>query len=407
MTVMPAPERPRTQVGTAPAPPPRRSHRWRWWVGGILVLLLAVHVAGGWYFAGRIASDALAANPGTMTPAFDDAQVVSVAGDRVTLRRGVDAAANFEAPASYGLTWAGGSGHVGPAVVNPDGTVTRPLDVVTGKAPKAGQRAAMERAYHVGDPSKTLGLRTRTVTIAGAPAWFVPGPKPSVRTVAIFVHGQNGTRMDGLRFVQSAHRAGLPALLISYRNDNGAPVDSTGRLQYGATEWRDLDAAVAWAQGQGMKRVVLAGQSMGGAVVAAFLEHSSRRGVVTAVLLDCPMLSLSQMVSNGAGSALPGGLPVPGSIIWVAERIAAVRYDVDWSAVDYLDDTSWLTVPALVLHGTADPTVPVTTSEQLRDAKPGLVKLVEFPKALHAESWNFDMYRWDGEVVGFLKPRAR
>jgi pimeloyl-ACP methyl ester carboxylesterase len=225
--------------------------------------------------------------------------------------------------------------------------------------------------------------------------------------VAIFVHGQNGTRMDGLRFVQSAHRAGLPALLISYRNDTGAPADPSGRLQYGATEWRDLDAAVAWAQGQGMKRVVLAGQSMGGAVVAAFLEHSSRRGVVTAVLLDCPMLSLPQMVSNGAGSALPGGLPVPGSIIWVAERIAAVRYDVDWSAVDYLDDTSWLTVPALVLHGTADPTVPVATSEQLRDAKPGLVKLVEFPKALHAESWNFDMYRWDGEVVGFLRPRAR
>jgi hypothetical protein len=57
-------------------------------VGAILGLLLVVHVAGGWYFAGRIASDALAATPGTMTPAFDDAQVVSVARDRVTLRRG-------------------------------------------------------------------------------------------------------------------------------------------------------------------------------------------------------------------------------------------------------------------------------------------------------------------------------
>lgn len=407
MTVMPAPERPRIQVGTSVAAPARRSHRWRWWVAAFLGLVLAGHVAGGWYFSGRIDSDVLAVTPGTMTPAFDDAQVVSLVGDRITLRRGADAAANFEAPASYGLSWAGGTGHAGPAVVNPDGTVTRPLDLVTGVAPKAGQGAAIERAYYFGDPAKALGLKTRNVTIAGASAWYVPAARSSVRTVAIFVHGRNGTRMDGLRFVEAAHRAGLPALVISYRNDEGAPADPSGRLQYGATEWRDLDAAVAWAQKQGLRRVVLAGQSMGGAVVAAFLEHSSRRSAVAAVFLDCPMLSLSQMVANGASSALPGGLAVPGSVVWVAEQIAGVRYGVDWGAVDYLDDTSWLRVPTLVTHGTADPTVPVTTSEQLRDAKPKLVKLVEFPRALHAESWNFDMYRWDGAVVTFLRPLAR
>lgn len=407
MTVKPAPDRPRIQVGTFVAAPPRRRHRWKWWVASLLGLVLVVHAVGGWYVAGRIESGALTPTPGTMTPAFDDAQVVSLVGDRITLRRGADAAANFEAPASYGLSWEGGTGHVGPAVVNPDGTVTRPLDLVTGVAPKAGQGAAIERAYYFGDPPRALGLKTRNVVIAGAPAWYVPAARASVRTVAIFVHGQNGTRMDGLRFVEAAHRAGLAALVISYRNDAGAPADPSGRLQYGVTEWRDLDAAVAWAQSRGLKRVVLAGQSMGGAVVAAFLEHSSRRGAVTAVFLDCPMLSLSQLVSNGAGSALPGGLPVPASVVWVAKRIAAVRDGVDWGAVDYLDDTSWLTVPTLVTHGAADPTVPVSTSEQLRDARPGLVKLLVFPKALHAESWNFDMYRWDGAVVTFLRPLAR
>lgn len=374
-------------------------------MGAVVFLVLAVHLAGGWYFAGRIDTQVLAVTPGTTTPAFDDAQVVSLEGNHVTLRRGIDAAANFDATASYALAWPGGTGHVGPASVNPDGTVTRPLDLVTGVPPKAGQGAAMERAYYLGDPSSALGLTTRTVTIAGAPAWYVPA-SPSVKAVAIFVHGQNGTRMDGLRFVEAAHRAGLPALVISYRNDTGAPADPSGRLQYGATEWRDLDAAVAWAQAQGLRRVVLAGQSMGGAIVASFLEHSPRRGTVSRVFLDCPMLSLSQIVSNGAGSALPGGLPVPGSIVWTAEQIAAVRYGVDWGAVDYLDDTSWLKVPTLVTHGTADPKVPVATSEQLRDAAPKLVTLEEFPKALHAESWNFDMFRWDEAVVAFLRPIA-
>ncbi|GAA2742739.1 alpha/beta fold hydrolase [Terrabacter aerolatus] len=406
MTVRPAPDRPRIEVGTLLEDAPRRPHHWRWWAAAVLTLVVAAHLAGGWYLSGRIGAEVLAVTPGTTTPAFDDARVVSLEGDLITLRRGTDAGGNFEAPASYGLAWAGGTGHVGPASVNPDGTVTRPLDLVKGAPPKAGQGVAMERAYYLGDPASTLGLRSRTVTIAGAPAWFVPA-KASVAAVAIFVHGQNGTRADGLRFVAAAHRAGLAALVISYRNDAGAPADPSGRLQYGATEWRDLDAAVAWAQAHGLRRVALAGQSMGGAIVASFLEHSSRRGAVSRVFLDAPMLSLSQVVSNGAGSALPGGLSLPGSIVWTGEQLAGLRYGVDWAAVDYLDDTSWLRVPTLVTHGTADPVVPVSGSEQLRDAAPKLVTLKEFPRALHAESWNFDMFRWDDAVVAFLRPVAR
>lgn len=406
MAVMPAQERPQTAQADTAAPR-RRRHRWRWWLAGVVVLVVTAHLAGGWYLSGRIESQVLAARPGTMTPAYDDAVVVSTDGNHVTLRRGPDAGSNFEAPASYGLAWAGGTGHVGPAVVNPDGTVTRALDVVTGRAPTAGQGAAIERAYYLGDPRSALGLPTRDVTIAGLPCWYVPPARLPARTVAIFVHGQNGTRMDGLRFVEAAHEAGLPALVISYRNDSGAPRDPSGRLQYGATEWRDLDAAVAWAQAHGLPRVVLAGQSMGAAVVAAFLEHSTRRSAVTGLVLDAPMLSLSRVVDDGAQTALPGGLPVPGTVLWTAERFTTLRYGVDWRAVDYLDDTRWLTVPTLVTHGTADPTVPVTTSEQLRAARPRLVRLVEFPGAMHAESWNSDMLRWIDVVGQFLRPLAR
>lgn len=407
MTVMPAPEKPRTQGSLGTSEQPRRRHRWRYWVAAAVGLLLVVHLAGGWYVSGLIHDQVLAATPGTVAPAFDDAVVVATDGNHVTLRRGPDAASNFEAPASYGLSWSGGTGHVGPAVVNSDGTVTRALDLVTGVAPTAGQGAALDRAYYFGDPATALGLPTREVTISGMPAWYVPAPTPSTRTVAIFVHGSNGTRMDGLRFVEAAHRAGLAALVISYRNDAGAPRDPSGRLQYGATEWRDLDAAVGWAQANGLGRVVLAGQSMGGAIVASFLEHSARRAAVVALVLDCPVLSLSQMVANGARSALPGGLAVPGSVLWAAQRFATVRYGLDWDAVDYLDHTGWLTVPTLVTHGTADPTVPVATSQQLRAARPRLVRLVEFRRAMHAESWNSDMLGWSDEVGQFLTPLAR
>jgi hypothetical protein len=185
----------------------------------VVAVVLVAHAAGGWYFSGRIDSQALGVTPGTMTPAHDDARVVAVKGDLVTLSRGVDAASNFGAPASYGMAWDGGTGHVGPAVVNADDTVTRSLDVVSGVAPKAGQDAAIERAYFLGDPSTTLGLQFSDVTIAGMPAWWVPAAATSSgatpRTAAVFVHGRNGTRLAGLRFVAPAHRSGAPTLVIS------------------------------------------------------------------------------------------------------------------------------------------------------------------------------------------------
>ncbi len=194
----------------------------------------------------------------------------------------------------------------------------------------------------------------------------------------------------------------MPVLDITYRNDVGAPDDPSGRLQYGATEWQDLDAAVTWATQNGADDVVLVGQSMGGGVVASFLENSQQADVVSRVVLDAPMLSLGEAVAYGARDALPGGWAVPAPVIWAAEQLTSLRYGVDWSAVDYLDDTSWVRVPTLVVHGTGDPRVPVTLSQQLAAAEPELVTLETFPDAQHVESWNFDRARYTDLVGSFL-----
>lgn len=250
----------------------------------------------------------------------------------------------------------------------------------------------MHLVEHLSQPTPT------DVSIAGLPAWLYQAGTAAKDTLTIFVHGRNGTRMDGLRFVSSAVGQS-DVLLISYRNDVGAPKDASGRLQYGQTEWRDLDTAVQWAQSRGVKNVVLAGQSMGGAVVAAFMESSPRRNIVKGMILEAPMLSLHEMVANGAKTALPGGRGVPWTVTWTAERLAAARYGVDWAAVDYLDDTAWVTAPTLVIHGAADPDVPVSVSRQLHEQQPGLVALEEFPGALHLESWNVDSARY-GNLLG-------
>jgi hypothetical protein len=350
-------------------------------------------------------------------PAYDDVEVVAVQGvtgasrggdaptGSVSLARAADAPDNFDAPATYSLAWEGGWGIVGPATSRPDGTVTRSLVVRHGGPPVTGQPAALNRASWLGDPAPPGFTLAKTDVMVGAnPAWFFPATDGSTDTVAIIVHGQNGNRSNVMRFVEPATAAGLAVLDITYRNDLGAEADPSGRLQYGQTEWRDLDAAVTWARDRGSTDVVLIGESMGGAIVAAFLEESAQADLVSKVLLDAPMLSLGETVSWNSRDAMPvvGGA-VPAPVIWAAEQITTLRFGVDWPEVDYLDDTSWLRAPTLVLHGTDDQRVPVTVARTVKAAQPELVTLVEFPDALHTEAWNWDPGRFQEVVSSFLR----
>ena len=197
--------------------------------------------------------------------------------------------------------------------------------------------------------------------------------------------------------------AGLPSLTITYRNDAGAPADPSGLYQFGRTEWRDLDAAVGYAAHHGAREVVLVGASMGGGIIASYLRNTPD-APVAGVVLDSPMLDFGETVSYGAEQEpLPVLGHVPAPLTWTAKQFTSLRYGVDWNATDYLDDTSWLDVPALVVHGSADTTVPLRTSEQLKASRPGLVSLVVVPQAEHVESWNVDPDAYDEVVARFLR----
>lgn len=232
------------------------------------------------------------------------------------------------------------------------------------------------------------------------PALFVEGRST---TWAVLVHGKGTRPEETLRLAQATVAAGLPTLAISYRNDPGVPEDPTGRHAFGQTEWRDLEAAVAYAQDEGAESVVLGGISMGGSIIAAYLESSEREaGLVRGVVLDAPVLDLAAVVDDGATRVdLPLGLQVPEVLVAAGRQVSAVLDDVDWDAVDYLDDTSWLQVPALVLHTTGDITVPISSSRELVAREPGLVRLVEL-EGEHAAGYTTDPERYLREVRRLL-----
>ncbi len=400
--------------GPGPAAPAARPRR-RWprrvlWSALVVVIVfvLAFFGGGGWYFSGQIRSGALAVNPAAPLPAYNNVKVVGVAPGQVRLRAIGDQPALVK-PELYGMAWHGGIGHLGASVTVSGGVVTRPLTVIAGSGPLPGQLAGLDRAYFLGDPGAALGIPVRNVIVRGPlgplPAWYFPGRGS---TFVIGVHGQNGARKDVLRVVDIAHRMGFPVLAVTYRNDLGVARDPSGYLRYGQTEWRDLQAAVEWSLSHGAQHVVLVGQSMGGAVVAGFLEHSPLAGKVVRVVFDAPMLDLRAVVDYGASRrSLPvvGG-SIPGPLVWVAAQIASARFGIDWSATDYLASASWLKVPALVTHGTADTRVPISVSARLEALKPSLVTFARFPDAGHVEAWNIDQARYTSLLESFLHPVA-
>jgi len=248
------------------------------------------------------------------------------------------------------------------------------------------------------DPESAAGLPFRTVDVpeplGPAPAWLVPGA-PS--RWAIVVHGMGAPRAEGLPLLPALHDAGLTALIISYRNDPGAPGSPDGLSHLGADEWRDLDAAARFAVNHGARHLTLAGYSMGGAMVCDFLRRSPRARLVTNVVLDAPVLEWRRPLAMAAARA-----GVPQVLVAPTEAMVDWRTGIDLSEEDQLGQTDAFGARMLVLHGTADSIVPIADSRALARAIPGRVRLVEFAGAGHAASWQSDPGRYDAALAAFL-----
>ncbi len=370
-------------------------------VRGLLVTLAVIvvlfHATGGWYFSGRIESDALAVRA---DPPVRDLTVSRIEGDRITLADPGPQNLVLRSRDVYGVVWPGGYGRIsGPPSVSGD-DVTRTWRVLDGTAPRTGAKVSLDGFAYPLKPPTGARLVDYPSSRGDMPATFFPG---SGNTWAVLVHGKGATRAEMYRLAAITHRLGMPTLSIGYRNDADAPRDPSHQHTFGVTEWHDLDGAVRWAKQHGASDIVLGGASMGGSIVASYLRHSSDADQVQAVVLDSPMLNLRDTIAYGARDVrIPPGLPLPSTLTWSAEEIASLRYDVDWGATDYTSKPDWVRSPVLVVHGTRDDTVPLATSRELAHES-SEVQLVEVRGANHVESWNVDPEVYDRTVTRFLE----
>jgi len=358
----------------------------------VAFVLLAVVVGAGvsWYFSSKVLVPDHSNWP-------QDVTVEGLSPGRIVVSR----SEWTERPGVYGLDWQAGHAVLGEVLGGSGGTVTRRLSAVSGYL-VAGMKVALDAEVYAGNPRQALGLAYTDVSIpdelGGMPAWLIPArTRTRMDTWAIVVHGINVDPEAGLRITPTLHRDGLPALLITYREDLGAPKSPDGLHHMGLTEWRDLQAAARYALSHGARRLVLVGYSMGGAIVAQFMEHSPLAGRVAGLVLDAPALDWQAILSfNASEMGLPSFAADP------VEWMIGVRIDADWSDLDALKHPGDFHLPILLFHGTEDTLVPIATSDQFAKELPRWVTYYRVPRAGHTEAWNVDPGRYEQRLTAFI-----
>jgi pimeloyl-ACP methyl ester carboxylesterase len=369
----------------------------------VAVLAAAFYAIGGWHFSNVLRTDLLEVSH--EPPSYEIA-VVDVDGSQVTLR-GDDPA--LDHPGVLGLAWENGYAQVGEVIdaSEEDGETTATRQYLPGETPlQDGTAVRLDSYAYAGDPMTAFGFPFTEVAydspVGEMGAWYLEG---STDTWMIIVHGRGGDRQEGLRLLPFARGRGYHILVIDHRNDEGRGEDPSGFHQYGRTEWEDVAAAARYAREHGAEDLIPVGYSAGGGAVVNFLARSPLRNQVSAAILDSPVLDLGAVVDHNASQTGLGIGPwtVPPSLTAVAKWISSWRYDLDWAEFDYIEQL-WrdLHAPMLILHGTADGSVPVATSIDMQRQRPDIVTLVTFEGVDHVLGWNADREAYEGAVAAFL-----
>lgn len=373
--------------------------------GAVTAASAAVGTATVWLAAATYVAR-LALTPDPKRP--DDVEIRVIHTDSLTL----DLTRETVVPGRYGLWLDGGRGHARVGEVfeidHSLGRVRRRLIGVDRGVLRPGP-ARWNQYYYGESPDLSLGLTTQYLDVptdlGPMPAWLIPAEEPTSRW-AILVHGRGALRHECLRAVLPLRRQGLTCLIPSYRNDEGAPAGPDGRYNLGLAEWRDVEDAIRLAVEHGAREIVLAGWSMGGAIVLQALSQSECAPLVSRAILDGPVVDWADVLRHHAElNSVPRPVANLSRVLmgrrW-ARRLVGVRESVDVARTNWVKRADELTHPLLLIHSRDDEFVPSGPSEALARARPDLVSYAPWSLARHCKEWNVDPERWERLVEEFV-----
>ncbi|MBP1325336.1 pimeloyl-ACP methyl ester carboxylesterase [Leucobacter exalbidus] len=381
-------------------------------------------VAGGVAVAGAAIAGSAAFARAAATPAvrrdtpIEVVRIERAAGQSVVWLRGAEA----DLPGRYSLIWERGHARVGEIITRAGGLVARTVVTVDEGDLIEGLRCRITGWWYpsaaaLADESDDVrDVHEIELPLTGgvAPAWVL---RPAKRARpgrggrwAIHVHGRGALPAETLRGVAPLARAGITNLVMSYRNDPGAPAGDDGRYGFGVTEAADVDAAIQYALEQGASRVTLVGWSMGATACLVAATRGAHRDMIDGLMLESPAIDWPRLLEHQARlHRAPGGLAKLGIALLERGVVAAdtAGDGIDFTAVTPAAFARELQVPTLIHASTGDTFVPAAGAEELAKLCPNLVHLRLVDQGEHVKLWNVDAESWERVTEEFVRVLPR
>ena len=198
-------------------------------------------------------------------------------------------------------------------------------------------------------------LRLRTSDGLALSAYYAPAPGPAHRNL-ILLHGNGSCKELYLEYLPQLLPGGTNLLLLDQR----AHGRSQGEYHtFGYREWRDVAAALGFLAGENALPTGVFGHSMGGAVALSAL---SRLPLTFGVVESC-FADFHEITHLFAQRRF--GLPLPRAFTDLVLRAAGWLADFTPREVRPERTAAGVTVPVLVIHGTADEQIDVVNGRRL------------------------------------------
>ena len=392
----------------------------------LIFILLLVLGGAGWYFSGVIYN-------GGLNPEFTDSSSIGTAEDRVIVTNITANSIQLNVEEElwgpllergiYGIIGQNGDALVGNIISTSGTIVERELLELNGTIVEgdrirgtslvireenndykilgtSGWSGQAEEGVYT--PKSVSNLDYETIfyksDLGEFPAYLT---KEGDTGIVIFVHGYRG---DYSREVFAKMRAGdlvnmgYRSMIISYRNDRGLPKDPSGIYQYGATEWRDLDAAINKAL-EFSDNIVLWGTSGGGGPVSSWLVNTDDKNKIKGIIYEAPVINFWESVEVNGAARFPW---LPSQLFSYFKIFTEIRYDVDFSDMDFTDAVINSTIPTLLFHGDDDEWVPVSMSDLIASERKENFTYIRYENVGHVTSWNADPDNYVYQLELFL-----
>lgn len=232
------------------------------------------------------------------------------------------------------------------------------------------------------------------------PVTYYASTKQNASTV-ILVHGAGGDRVSVAPLAKLYLEQGWNVMTFDQR---GHGDNSSDKVSFGYFEARDVECLVDYAKEElGAEKVVVHGQSMGGATAALYATTEHAREYIDAVILDSPVDSMERMFC-GVFSQMEGSEDIPTDyVVACGDFYLKLFYGLSFADAETIDRMEENQVKTLVILSEQDDICLPEIVEELYHNIAAEEKALMRVDSKHIEGVIDDPYGYIEQVLAFIE----